>query len=519
MGIPPFGAPPLPSQTGNSGKYLTTNGSASSWGTVSAGGKTLYKTVVAASGGDYTTLTAALAAASSGDTIFVRNGTYTETDPTSALTDITIIGESDRKVVLNYTTASFTISGARWRLFNLGIAFSTGRINGNAADLTIESCFLSITGDNYILASASTACRVINCYISDTNTGTHSNPTIDMGGARGIFSNNYCICGFRVGDSATGWLNINGAGSRASDNTLFANSVLANSVAISVGSSGTRSIVASNNINPSAVNTLTYGIFYQGGNCVINDNQIGDAKFAIYCQQTKGLVVGNSINSSQGSGTIINVVSDDTTVVGNYITCASSSTGINLGGNLRCNITGNTINTASVGIAIAGASGCVVVGNSLRNTTTPITDTSVLTTIKANMGANMLTEKDFMLLKNTSGGTLALGDYVVYKSSVAAGNEFTTTTTASDNLALGQVAESIANNASGLIQTLGKTVNLKCNGTVAIAVGDFLTTFTAAGIVKKAAAGDQAIGIALEAYANADSLGVIDALLIQPRKL
>lgn len=34
----------LPSQTGNSGKYLTTDGSAKSWGTVSAGGMTLIST-------------------------------------------------------------------------------------------------------------------------------------------------------------------------------------------------------------------------------------------------------------------------------------------------------------------------------------------------------------------------------------------------------------------------------------------------------------------------------------------
>ena len=34
----------LPSQTGNSGKYLTTDGSAASWGTVSAGGLTLLST-------------------------------------------------------------------------------------------------------------------------------------------------------------------------------------------------------------------------------------------------------------------------------------------------------------------------------------------------------------------------------------------------------------------------------------------------------------------------------------------
>jgi N-acetylglutamate synthase/N-acetylornithine aminotransferase len=34
----------LPSQTGNSGKYLTTNGTAKSWGTISAGSMTLLST-------------------------------------------------------------------------------------------------------------------------------------------------------------------------------------------------------------------------------------------------------------------------------------------------------------------------------------------------------------------------------------------------------------------------------------------------------------------------------------------
>ena len=37
----------VPSQTGNSGKYLTTNGSASSWGTVASGGMTLLSTTAA----------------------------------------------------------------------------------------------------------------------------------------------------------------------------------------------------------------------------------------------------------------------------------------------------------------------------------------------------------------------------------------------------------------------------------------------------------------------------------------
>jgi len=40
----------VPSQTGNSGKYLTTNGSATSWGTVASGGITLITTVNTTSG-------------------------------------------------------------------------------------------------------------------------------------------------------------------------------------------------------------------------------------------------------------------------------------------------------------------------------------------------------------------------------------------------------------------------------------------------------------------------------------
>jgi len=66
---------------------------------------------------------------------------------------------------------------------------------------------------------------------------------------------------------------------------------------------------------------------------------------------------------------------------------------------------------------------------------------------------------------------------------------------------------------------LGKTNLMKVNGTTDIAVGDFLCTFTTAGISAKAAPGDMAFAIALEAYTANDSSGVIDALLISPRKI
>jgi len=122
-------------------------------------------------------------------------------------------------------------------------------------------------------------------------------------------------------------------------------------------------------------------------------------------------------------------------------------------------------------------------------------------------------ERKILRMLNTSGAGVDAGDVVVRKA-VAAGNEFTTTTTASDNSVIGIALETIANNAYGYILVKGKTVSLKVDGTTDIAVGDYLTTFTTAKIAQKGAAGNIVFARALEAYTGNDSLGVIDALLI-----
>lgn len=119
-------------------------------------------------------------------------------------------------------------------------------------------------------------------------------------------------------------------------------------------------------------------------------------------------------------------------------------------------------------------------------------------------------------MKNTSGGTLNLGDVVVYKA-VANGDEINTTTTGGDKTVLGMIAETIANNAYGRVFTEGKTVSLKVNGTTDIAIGDYLSCYTTAKIAQKAGAGEMAFARALEAYTTNDSAGVIDALLVTPR--
>ena len=121
-------------------------------------------------------------------------------------------------------------------------------------------------------------------------------------------------------------------------------------------------------------------------------------------------------------------------------------------------------------------------------------------------------------MTNTSGGDLTAGAVVVYKS-VAALNEFTTTTTQGDDKVIGVLAEDIVDTAEGRILTEGKTIFMKVDGTTDIAIGDYLGTFTTAGIGMKAAVGDMAIAIAMEAYTTDDSNGVIDALVIKPKKI
>jgi hypothetical protein len=161
----------------------------------------------------------------------------------------------------------------------------------------------------------------------------------------------------------------------------------------------------------------------------------------------------------------------------------------------------------------------IIAGNSFVSTTTPISDAGLHTETANNVGTSKLFDKHFVYMKNTSGATINAGNVVTHKSTVAAGDEITTTTAASDNLVFGVANAAISNDAYGYIQVSGKTTLLTVDGTTDIAVGDFITTYTTAGIGAKAGAGGLAIAIALEAYTADNSSGVIDALIIEPRRL
>lgn len=117
-------------------------------------------------------------------------------------------------------------------------------------------------------------------------------------------------------------------------------------------------------------------------------------------------------------------------------------------------------------------------------------------------------------MNNGSAAAVARGDLVVLDHAEGR-NYFSTNTEGNSNLVLGMAYEAIADNASGLIQIYGPTKYLKVNGTADIAAGDFISTYTEAGIGQKGTIGSgNCIAIATEAYTNNDSSGVIDAFLL-----
>ena len=115
---------------------------------------------------------------------------------------------------------------------------------------------------------------------------------------------------------------------------------------------------------------------------------------------------------------------------------------------------------------------------------------------------------------NDSGAAVARGDLVMLDTAKGR-NYFTTSTGGNDNKIIGMAAEAIANGAKGLIQIYGPTKYLKVNGTADIAAGDFISSYTEAGIGQKGTIGSgNCIALATEAYTTNDSSGVIDAFLL-----
>lgn len=135
-----------------------------------AGQGRTYDAVVAISGGDYTTLGAALTAGAR--SIYIRRGTYTETNTTSTVwtgtTPITIVGEDREQTIIQLAAAAtgylnINIAGSyignltvKLGAFALADTSTNGWLNLSGARCIAEKMNVISTGSNYV----GTACIV-----------------------------------------------------------------------------------------------------------------------------------------------------------------------------------------------------------------------------------------------------------------------------------------------------------------------------------------------------------------------
>jgi parallel beta-helix repeat protein len=494
-------------------------------GTTVPTGQTLYEAIVATAGGDYTSLGDAITAGKT--KIFIRNGTYNENAIASATVGITITGESRSATIINMAGNNFTLNGDDFTVTNLKFTSSGGLIYfGSSDNWQVNNCWFVGTGTTTLLRIGG-RCTFTENTVEQTNLAQNDD-MIEVSGYYAQITNNMFRSSFTTTGTAImriyftttrSQINDNFFSTRTGDNCdglvcsaiSFNQTDICNNYFYGSGGSGASlenaidfSALASTSdltLVGNHISDWDRGISIKNAiACTISANHIASCKWPIYLDTSESNTVTGNTLLGGGSGnvgvTITNAASDNNVVVGN---------------NFYGCVTG-------ISVATEGINGTIIIGNNFSGATTSISDSGTTTQIRGNhgVGIGIKEEKSFLRMQNTSGGALAAGDVVVFKS-VAAGDQITTTTTAGDNKVFGMVADTINSTAYGYIQVLGKTVVLKVDGTTDIAIGDYLSCFTTAKIAQKASAGHMAFAIALEAYTADNSNGVIDALLVTPR--
>ena len=131
--------------------------------------------------GDFTTISSAIAAASSGDTIFIRPGTYTENPNISSNLNITAYTGDDSNASVIIKGVITTSSGVTCSIDNIDLQNAAGSLVNitNSSTVYFNSCSFTITDnavDAIIIASATATITVNlnNCFMSTTAAAINS---------------------------------------------------------------------------------------------------------------------------------------------------------------------------------------------------------------------------------------------------------------------------------------------------------------------------------------------------------
>jgi hypothetical protein len=252
--------------------------------------------------GTHTTIASALNSASSGDTIFIRPGTYTENLTLKSGVNITAFsdGYTPNVTIVGNCTATFagtcTISGVR--LQTNGAAFLT--VSGiNATIVNLVNCYLNCTDATGISFTSSSSSAVINCRRCDGDITTIG---IALFSASSAGTLNFFYCKFENSGGST-TASTTSATLVQGDATQFTNPV-------NTSSTGALSFVFSSfftqNLNATAITTagtgtsnLTYCRIFAGSASAIS---VGAGTTV----NARNCYIGSSnTNTITGAGTVV----------------------------------------------------------------------------------------------------------------------------------------------------------------------------------------------------------------------
>ena len=267
----------------------------------SASAKTIYVPT------DYPTIQEAIDAASSGDTIFVYNGTYYEDGGVSiSKNNITLQGED----------ANTTIIHGMWTAEK--VVYVTGDYV-NVSDFTVAGSTASgygiyVTGDNCIITDNSIIDGRYGIYLYDSDNSTVAYNNASERGYAGIYLyySDYCVLKNNIANSNYHGIHL----------YRLSNCVLDNNIANSNGYTGiylsfSSNCVLKNNIADSNDN---YGIYLRySGNCVLKNNIANSSDYGIYLYSSSGCNITANIVDSNEYGIRLESTSTNNNITENNI--------------------------------------------------------------------------------------------------------------------------------------------------------------------------------------------------------
>lgn len=347
------------------------------------GGQSGYGCVVDAAGGaDYTSLSDAI---TDGQTsIYIRNGSYSESDDINCYSAVNIAGESRSGVVIAIANGKKILLGAdKSTIRNVTLSFDSG---SNNSGLWIDGSFCEVANCHLYLGSGTNArmfllrggyCTISGSMFESATNSTNNLILFDSGYSNSNVTVTGCI--FKH-NSAHG----NGFVYSSMTGVTFTGCTI---VTASSGSGSGISLVVGNGSNISGCTFISYQVAAQIAVSLSSGSSVSGCNFIDYAtavqtgnNQSNCLITGNKISQSNvTTPTGIYANGHRTVVSGNQITGRSSSLagdGIKVGAYDDCAVTGNVVNGYANGVNVSSSSAdrTLVAANNLYNNTAALTD-------------------------------------------------------------------------------------------------------------------------------------------------